>query len=116
DLGTLGGYNSAVPFANKNEIGWMVGTSETPDSDPYQENFCQFNCPSSNCLPLNQICKGFLWRRKTNEMIALPPLPGGNNSYGTGANNRQEIVGMAENGVKDPNCVTPQVFDFVGVV
>src|ERR1700730_9621961 len=56
DLGTLGGYNSSVA-TNKNEIGWMVGNSETPDSDPYQENFCQFICPTGSCLPLNQICK-----------------------------------------------------------
>jgi probable HAF family extracellular repeat protein len=120
DLGTLGGFNSAVAFPNKNEIGWLAGSSETADPDPYQENFCGFGVGCSGhtppCAPLTQICRGFLWRNETNEMIALPPLPGGNNSYGTGANNRQEIVGIAENGVTDPNCVTPQVFDFVGVV
>jgi probable HAF family extracellular repeat protein len=119
DLGTLGGYNSSVA-TNKNEIGWLAGASETADNDPYQENFCGFGVGCSGhtppCAPLTQICRGFLWRSKTNEMIALPPLPGGNNSSGFGANNRQEIVGIAENGVKDPNCVAPQVFDFVGVV
>jgi probable HAF family extracellular repeat protein len=25
DLGTLGGYNSSVPFPNNNEIGWLTG-------------------------------------------------------------------------------------------
>jgi probable HAF family extracellular repeat protein len=118
DLGTLGGHNSSMSFPNKNEIGWLVGPSETADDDPYQENFCQFICssPTNSCLPFNQICKGFLWRAETNDMIAFPPLPGGNNSYSTGANNRHQIVGIAENGVNDPNCIAPQVFDFEGVV
>jgi probable HAF family extracellular repeat protein len=117
DLGTLGGYNSSVAFPNKNEIGWLVGGSETADIDPHQENFCQFICSANtNCLPFNQICKGFLWRSKTNEMIVLPPLPGGNNSYALGVNNQRQIVGAAENGVEDPNCVAPQVFRFEAVV
>jgi probable HAF family extracellular repeat protein len=116
DLGTLGGYNRSVAFPNKNEIGWLAGFSETMDDDPYQENFCQFSCSLPTCAPLTQICRGFLWRDKTNEMIALPPLPRGNNSMAFGANNQGQVVGVAENGVQDPNCVTPQVFDFKGVV
>ena len=116
DLGTLGGYNSTVAFPNKNEIGWLAGESETADNDPYQENFCQFNCPSSTCAPLTQICRGFLWRRETNHMVALPPLPGGNNSTALGVNNQRQIVGAAEHGVLDPSCVAPQVFDFEAVV
>jgi probable HAF family extracellular repeat protein len=49
-------------------------------------------------------------------MIALPPLPGGNNSLSNGVNNQQQVVGAAENGVEDSNCVPPQVFRFEGVV
>lgn len=119
NLGSLGGYNSAVGSPNKNEIGWLVGTSETVDVDPYQENFGGFICsPPGNphCLPFSQICRGFLWRRATNQMIGLPPLPGGNNSVAFGSNNQRQIVGAAENGVLDPNCVAPQVFDFEAVV
>ncbi len=118
DLGTLGGHNSSVPFPNKNEIGWLTGNSETADDDPYQENFCQFSCssPTGNCLPFNQICKGFLWRADTEEMIALPPVVGGNNSFSFDANNRRQIVGVAENGVQDSNCAAPQVFHFEGVI
>jgi probable HAF family extracellular repeat protein len=116
DLGTLGGYNSSVPFPNNNEIGWLTGPSETADNDPYQENFCQFICSGPSCAPFPQMCRGFLWRSETNEMIALPPLPEGNNSISYGVNNRQQVVGAAENGVKDPNCVPPQVFRFEGVV
>jgi len=39
-------------------------------------------------------------------MTALPPFPGGFNSYATAVNNRGEIVGWAENGVADPTCNT----------
>jgi probable HAF family extracellular repeat protein len=37
-------------------------------------------------------------------MSALPPFPGGYSSYATAANNRGEVVGWAENGVRDASC------------
>jgi probable HAF family extracellular repeat protein len=49
-------------------------------------------------------------------MRALPPLPGGNNSFATGANNQGRVVGWAENGIHDPTCVAPQVLQFRPVV
>jgi probable HAF family extracellular repeat protein len=118
DLGSLGGHNSSVAYPNKNDNGWLAGFSETSDSDPYQENFCQFMCssPTGNCLPFNQTCRGFLWQSKTSELIALPSLPGGNNSYAFTVNNLLQAVGAAENGVLDPTCIAPQVFDFEAVV
>ena len=46
-------------------------------------------------------------------MTRLLPLPGGNNSFATGANNDGRVVGWAENGVHDTeNCVAPQVLQF----
>ena len=118
NLGTLGGHNCAIGFPGKNEIGWLVGASETADNDPYQEDFGGYSCssPTNNCLPFNLISKGFLWRSETNEMIALPPLKGGNNSVAFGANNQQQVVGAAENGIQDPSCAPPQVFRYQGVV
>ena len=116
NLGTLGGHNSSVSFPNKNEIGWIAGGSETKDNDPYQENFCQFTCAANSCRPFKQICRGFLWQSDIDRMIELPPLPGGNNSEAAGANDLKQIVGAAENGVQDSNCVAPQLFDFLGVV
>ena len=113
DLGTLGGYNSTIAFPNKNDNGWLVGSSETADRDPHTENFCQFGFIG---LLVSQVCKGFLWRSQTNDMIGLPPLPGGNNSGALGVNNLGQIVGTAENGVLDPTCVAPQAFDFEAVV
>src|SRR5258708_12520232 len=50
-------------------------------------------------------------------MTALPPFPGGFNSYATAVNNRGEIVGWAENGVQDPTCNTAlQTLQFRAVI
>ena len=48
-------------------------------------------------------------------MRALPTL-GGNNGFATGANNRGQVVGWAENAVQDPTCVPPQVLQFRAVI
>ena len=48
-------------------------------------------------------------------MRALPTL-GGNNGFATGANNRGEVVGWAENTCHDPLCVPPQVLQFRPVI
>ena len=104
DLGTLGGPNSAVGGVVKNEFGELVGFSDTSQIDPLNEQFC-FATP--------YICRGFVWRE--GQMTALPTL-GGNNSYATGMNNWGQVVGFAENGTQDPNCVAPQVLDFEAVI
>src|ERR1700676_2079988 len=76
DLGTLGGPNSGVNWPVKDDIGLIVGESDTSNTDPLNENFCG----SGNGL----ICLGFVWRDGT--MTPLPTL-GGNNSYALGVNN-----------------------------
>ena len=48
-------------------------------------------------------------------MRALPTL-GGNNGFATGANDRGQVAGWAENTVHDPTCVPPQVLQFRAVV
>src|SRR5207249_8728154 len=45
------------------------------------------------------------------KMRPLPTL-GGNNGFATGANNRGQVVGWAENTCHDPTCVPPQVLQF----
>jgi probable HAF family extracellular repeat protein len=62
----------------------------------------------------NHICYGFLWQ--DGVMTALPPLPGGLNSYGAGINSRGQAVGWAENGVHDSTCAAPQVLQFEAVI
>jgi probable HAF family extracellular repeat protein len=116
DLGTLGGPNASVPVPNKNVIGWLAGASSIAVVDPNAENFCGFICPLPQCAPTNQICRGFLWRGETNTMIALPPLPGGSNSWAATTNNNRRIAGFAENGRTSQTCASGQVFLYQGVV
>ncbi|MBV9340683.1 MAG: hypothetical protein JO159_07305 [Acidobacteria bacterium] len=103
DLGALGGQtaNSAVAWPVKNDRGLIVGISDTADDNPLGEAFScwPFFTPGS---PTGKICKGFRWR--DGRMEPLPPFAGGYNSYATAANNREQIVGWAENGVHDPTC------------
>ena len=102
DLGSLGGHdiNSAVAWPVKaNQV--VVGISDTADDNPLGEAFScwPFFTPGA---PTGKICNGFRWSEGV--MTALPPFPGGYNSYATASNNRGQIVGWAENGVQDPSC------------
>jgi probable HAF family extracellular repeat protein len=103
DLGTLGGpdKNSTVAWPVKTNNGLVVGISDTDDDNPLGEAFScwPFFAPGA---PTRKICRGFRWANGV--MTALPPFPGGYNSYATAANNRGEVVGWAENGVRDPTC------------
>ena len=93
DLKTLGGPNSWDNWGEINELGQVVGFSETAVPDPNGEDICGFGTHLT-CLP-------FLWQ--FNHMIALPTL-GGNNGEASAINNRGQIVGMAENGTVDSTC------------
>jgi probable HAF family extracellular repeat protein len=109
DLGTLGAFerNSAVTWSVKNNNGLIVGISQTDTPMPLGENW---SC-SAFIAGTSYTCLGFVW--ENGVMRPLNPLPGGNNSFATGANNRGEIVGWAENGVRDPTCVANnQVLQF----
>ena len=100
DLGTLGGPNSAVAWPNKNNQGQIVGITETADVNLLGEDW---SCALANFPTItHHICYGFLWQ--DGVMTALPPLPGGLNSYGAGINSRGQAVGWAENGVHDSTC------------
>lgn len=111
DLGTLGGPNSAVLWPGLNNLGEVVGVSDTPDMDPYGETWScgAFLPPSHN----GHTCVGFKW--EFGRMRALPTL-GGNNGFATAVNDRGRIVGWAETAVHDPTCVAPQVLQFEAVV
>lgn len=113
DLGTLGAFerNSAVTWSVKNNNGLIVGISQTDTPMPLGENW---SC-SGFIAGTSYTCLGFAW--ENGVMRPLNPLPGGNNSFATGANNRGEIVGWAENGIRDPTCVANnQVLQFRPVV
>lgn len=116
DLGTLGGPNSAVGWPNKNTRGQVVGIAETADMNPFNE---AWSCAEANFPTItNHVCFGFLW--ENGVMKALPPLPGGIDSYAAGINNKGQVAGWAEDGVHDPTCNnTPpanQVLQFEAVV
>jgi probable HAF family extracellular repeat protein len=93
DLGTLGGPNSWMNWGQINELGQVVGYSETNVPDPNGEDICGFGT--------HLTCSPFLWQFK--HMSALPTL-GGNNGEASSINNHGQIVGMAENGVVDSSC------------
>lgn len=103
DLGSLGGANtnSTTAFPVKNNRGLIVGISDTNEDNPLGEAFScwPFFAPG---VPTRKICKGFRWEQGL--MTPLPPFAGGYNSYATGANNRGQVVGWAENGIHDSSC------------
>ncbi len=116
DLNTLGGPNSAVAWPNKNNHGQVAGIAETADINPLNE---AWSCALANFPTVtNHVCNGFIW--EAGVMSALPPLPGGIDSYAAALNNNGQVVGWAENGVHDPTCNnTPpynQVLQFEAVV
>jgi probable HAF family extracellular repeat protein len=112
DLGTLGGLHSNVLFPVKNVRGVISGIAETAEPDPLNERWsCSRFFPSRT----GNICRGFVWRN--GKMRALPTL-GGNNGFATGSNNRRQVVGWAENTVRDPTCsaVDEQYLQFHAVI
>jgi len=115
DLGTLGGpdKNSSVAWPVKNNRGILAGISQTDAPEPNGETW---SCGAFFSGPRRTgfICLGFVW--ENGLMKPLNPLPGGNNSFATGANNRGQVVGWAENGIHDSTCVGTQVLQFRPVV
>jgi probable HAF family extracellular repeat protein len=112
DIGTLGGPNSNVAWPVKNNRGIIVGIAQTATPEPLGE---RWSCAPFFTGPNNigYTCLGFVW--ENGVMRALPTL-GGNNGFATGANNRGQVVGWAENTVRDPTCVAPQVLQFRAVI
>jgi probable HAF family extracellular repeat protein len=112
DLGTLDG--PACPTCNSgadgpNASGEAAVGSETRQTDPNGEDFCEFGT--------HHQCLGAIWRN--GRLAALPNLPGGNNANAFELNNSGQVIGFAENGIRDATCSpgTPfQVFRFEAVI
>jgi probable HAF family extracellular repeat protein len=106
DLGTLGGPNSSVAWNVKNTQGIIVGISQTLDPEPNGELWSSFNFygGAAGYSAAGYINLGFVWEQSQGQMRGLPPFPGGNNGFATGANNLRQAVGWAETGVHDPTC------------
>jgi probable HAF family extracellular repeat protein len=115
DLGTLGtaaDVQSTVLWPAKNYVGFVSGISLTDALDPNKEGW---SCGAFLKNPNFRVCRGFVWDPWTRKMRALRTL-GGTNSFATGTNDWGETVGWAENTVRDPTCVSPQVLQFKPVV
>ena len=97
----LGGPNSIA--IGLNARGEAVGAAETSTKDG--ENFCAFGS-GFQCLP-------FLWQNGV--MTPLPTLGGANGAV-SAINSRGEAAGVAETGVTDLSCLTPQQHDFEAVI
>ncbi|HEV2332028.1 MAG TPA: hypothetical protein VGV16_02610 [Gammaproteobacteria bacterium] len=114
DLGTLGGPNSAVAWPNRNNNGVIAGISETAKMQPRGE---QWSCAAAifySAPADGHICVGFVW--EDGRMWPLPTL-GGDNGFATGINNARQIVGWAEDTVRDPTCTrNNQVLQFEAVM
>jgi probable HAF family extracellular repeat protein len=111
DLGTLGGTNSAVIFANRSDRGQIVGIAETSDMDPLMETW---SCARAFFPSVtHHICVGFVWQN--GAMTALPTL-GGTNGVAASVNSLGQVVGWAETAVHDSTCVPPQVLQFQAVI
>jgi probable HAF family extracellular repeat protein len=116
DLGTLGSAdkpkNSNVVWPVKNTQGLVVGISQTDSPDPWGENWsCSaFFVPATST---GRRCIGFAW---ANGVMRPLPTLGGTHGFAAAANNSGQIVGWAENTVRDATCTPPQVFQFRAVV
>jgi probable HAF family extracellular repeat protein len=94
DLGTLGGPDSWMMWGEINDVGQVVGFSDTEVPDPNGEDICKFG--------KGLTCRPFFWE-VGRRMSALPTL-GGNNGQASAINNRGQIVGFAEDGTVDSSC------------
>lgn len=96
-----------------NSAGQAAVLAESTAKDPNNENFCAYGT-GLKCLP-------FQWQ---GGLLTPLPLLGGNNGTIGNINNRGEIVGVAETGIRDPQCPTgvspsgtgPHQFDYQAVV
>jgi probable HAF family extracellular repeat protein len=117
DLGTLGGLNSAAAQVNKQ--GLISGVAQTAEVDPLGENWGSLltcSAGGTTCQGFQNLVVAAMWK---NGAITRLPTLGGNNAqvaFTSALNNKGEIVGFAETGTHDPNCVPPQVLDWEAVI
>lgn len=112
DLDPLGGPNSSVVWPGRNDIGTVVGIAQTSEPEAYGE---RWSCAEffGGTHRTGYTCLGFVW--EWGQIRRLPTL-GGPNGFAAGVNNLRQIVGWAENTVRDDTCTETQIFQFHGVL
>jgi len=96
----LGGTHNTVAWPVKNNIGLIVGVTQTAELQrPGAQWSCRIFFPAADNTRFQ--CVGFVWER--GRVRPLPTL-GGDNGFATGANNWRQVVGWAENRVEDESC------------
>jgi len=106
DVGTLEGSRTGLNAQAAGRAGREAVSilSEISAADPLGEDFCGFGT--------GLLCRAGVWRNGV-----LTPLPGlgGNNAAALTMNSQGQIVGLAEDGVLDGSCMTPQKSHFQAV-
>lgn len=100
DLGTFGGPDSIIPFAQHilTEHGTVAGIAETDVPDPFAPN-----CSSPNC----KVQSGFQWRNGV--ITKLPGLSLYGENEAQAINESGTVIGDSQNGSVDPVSGLPEI-------
>jgi probable HAF family extracellular repeat protein len=79
--------------------------TEVLDSDPLNENFCQFGTGLR--------CVGAVWKEGATTLL---PTLGGNNAAAININRHGQVIGFAETSTADSTCGAPQQLQFQAVM
>jgi len=111
DIGKPGFGGNSMAFG-VDEQGHAVGEAEdTADGLSTTEDFCGFQAMGYSSSPTP--CVPFIWKK--GKMLPLKTL-GGVNGVANAINSWGAIVGYAENRKKDPDCPSPQIYQFKPVI
>jgi len=100
----LGGPNSFAGWA-PSETGQVGVSGDIAELDPIAEDFCGIGSMF--------YCHPYVWQ---HGQITPLPLLHGNNAAANGFNNKDQVVGKAEQAIADPSCQPPRVHASQGVI
>lgn len=114
ELEPLGGTNSSVAWVGLKNDGLVVGIAQTDKLQTRKDKWsCRIFFPGPDNTKYT--CLGVIWEWGRKTPVPLPTL-GGDNGFAASANNRRQVVGWAENTVRDSKCVNPEDVQFRAVL